>query len=89
MENKDRLDKLIQEGEELKKQLKKTDFGEYFEGSNFSEWITKGVIYLESKYPNETMTIRFVKESEKANNDSVNIYYALLGILKGFREMKF
>lgn len=81
------LEKLIREGEEVRKTCTKQGMaGEFVDGEDYEKWITKGILFMERTYPNETITKRFVEASKNASGQSVSRLDTMLGILKALNE---
>lgn len=83
------LEQLIQEGEALKGEIQE-GMGYYFlSGENYEKWIAKSILFLERKYPDNTLTNRFLEASEEAaKGNDVKYYYRMIGILKALSEME-
>jgi hypothetical protein len=77
------IDKLIQDGDNLKSSMRKNDIGEWLEGQDYEKWKAICIIYVEKKYPGLTVSKNLI-EATKGNK--VSSYDEIMGILKALKE---
>jgi hypothetical protein len=82
------LDKLIQEGEQLKSQFHQGMGLELLSGEDYEKWISKCILFLEKNYSKTSLLTRFLEASKNAAGNDTSHYYAMLGIIKGIKEME-
>lgn len=82
------LERLIKEGEQVRSQVRESDWGpSYLSGEAYEKWIAKSIIFLEKNYPQSHVTKRFVAAAEDASGNSPSYCDTMLGILKALMEM--
>lgn len=79
------IDDLIKEGEEAKVKCLK---GNIISGEDYEKWIAKSILFMEKKYPNQTLTKKFIETAKNANGNFNNCYDIMMGILKAYKEME-
>ncbi|KFM92964.1 hypothetical protein [Paenibacillus macerans] len=83
----DMLDKLIAEGEQVRKTCASQGMtGDFLSGEDYEKWIAKGILFMERTYPGDTLTKKFIEASNKAAGNSVAYYDTMMGILKALNE---
>ena len=62
---------------------------DYFKHTDFFEWTKTALLFLQTEYPQNPLTIDFQKELERDNNTALlSTCQSLLGILKAFATIK-
>ncbi|TVZ81278.1 hypothetical protein FB379_11777 [Aeribacillus composti] len=84
------LDKLIEEGLNLKSQIEVTEVygvkSYNLSGEDFEKWASKVILYLEDHYPGKAITNKAIEVYNQLRNSSVENYEFLLGTIKGLQE---
>lgn len=78
------LNKLIDQGEILEKDMKKEPYDKKFFDQKSDKWIGKSILYLKEKYPESVLTNDFITESEKSDRS----YHSMVAILKGLKDVE-
>ena len=91
MKLKEKLSKLINEGEQVKsRNLKQSSSmgGDYIVGEEYENWIAKCIILLESDVTvfNQTLVKKFITASDRAVGNDSGYYDTMMGILKAFND---
>ena len=79
------LDKLIEEGERVKKTCSKDNC---IGGEDYEKWIAKCILYMEKEHKGESLTKRFLEAAERAVNNYESFYDTMMGILKACKEFE-
>lgn len=82
------LQTLIQEGEQLRSEIRRTQFGSSITGESYEKWVAKGMYFMESNYPSSSLTERFMEAAKTSGQRSVEKFEKMLGILKALQEME-
>ena len=82
------LDKLIEEGELVKKTciIKPNSGNLFIKGENYEKWMIKCIMFLEKNYLQETFTEIFKEASRNSSDQKLNHFDRMLGILKAIKE---
>jgi len=82
-----KLDKLIQDGENLKQYLQDSSMGgKYLTGEQYATWIGRCLMYFEKNHASTVLAKRFTQESDNAIGNSDSHYYNMLGYLKALKD---
>lgn len=82
------LDKLIEEGENVRKTcVREGMVGEFITGEEYEKWKAKCVLYMEQKHKGETLSSRFLETSKNADSDIAH-FDKMMGILKAYKEFE-
>lgn len=83
------LEKLIEEGESLKEELKINDWGgKVLEGEDLERWCAKSVLYMDDCANNEFLRNKVKENARDLTENGYKKYIAILGILKAIHEYK-
>lgn len=83
------LEKLIEEGENLKEELKINDWGgKVLEGEDLERWCAKSVLYMDDCANNEFLRNKVKENARDLTENGYKKYIAILGILKAIHEYK-
>lgn len=83
------LEKLIEEGESLKQELKINDWGgKVLEGEDLERWCAKSVLYMDDYSDNEFLRNKVKENARDLTENGYKKYIAILGILKAIYEYK-
>ncbi len=83
------LEKLIEEGEQLKQELKINDWGgKVLEGEDLERWSAKSVLYMDNHADNEFLREKVKENARDLTENGYKKYIAILGILKAIHEYK-
>lgn len=83
------LEKLIEEGESLKEELKINDWGgKVLEGEDLERWCAKSVLYMDEYANNEFLRNKVKENARDLTENGYKKYIAILGILKAIHEYK-
>lgn len=83
------LEKLIVEGEQVKLTCAQGEtHSPYFKGENYEKWMSKCTLFLETKYPEQTLTKKFIEASKNAIGNGVKYLDTMMGILKALKEFE-
>lgn len=83
------LEKLIEEGEQLKQELKINDWGgKVLEGEDLERWCAKSVLYMDNHADNEFLREKVKENARDLTENGYKKYIAILGILKAIHEYK-
>lgn len=81
------LEKLIDEGENLKNELKLNDWGgKVLEGEDLERWCAKSVLYMDEYSVNEFLSEKVKENARDLSDNGYKKYIAILGILKAIYE---
>lgn len=82
------LDKLIAEGEEVRKECSQDGMiGKFVTGEKYELWIAKAILYLDGKDGiNFTLLERFNNAAKEAVGNSDSHLNTMMGVLKALKE---
>lgn len=81
------LDKLIEEGKELEKEVGSNMGLKTLSGVKFESWISKSVLFLEKNHPESSVTEKAVAATKSMSlNTSFRVYQYILGTLIAIKE---
>lgn len=83
------LEKLIAEGEQVRQTCAtQGSRGPYFTGENYVKWMSKCTLFLENKYPDRTLTKKFIETTKNAIGNGAEYLDEMMGILKALKEFE-
>ncbi|WP_089608060.1 hypothetical protein [Bacillus cereus] len=83
------LESLITLGETLESEAKEGMAYKFFDSVNFETWVSKSILYLESYYPQSSITKKAISKMSSLNsNTNYEFYNFLLGSLKAINEFE-
>lgn len=85
--NKEKLEQLIQEGEEVRVEcVREGTIGNFVTGEKYETWIAKSIMFIEKNRVSETLVERFKNAAKNAVGNSESHLDTMMGILKALKE---
>jgi hypothetical protein len=79
------ISELIALGEKVAKEsYRYSEYGDYYSGEKYQDWLALAIRFVESNYPNDPDTLRFRSLAENASGFGNDRYHPIMAILKAF-----